>query len=84
MTVPIAVRLLAGTGLVVLASLETVIGLAQAQQAKPIASLDGRSLRIRADTLCLHGDTPGAAARARAVRAALDAAGIRVAPPGVT
>ena len=51
---------------------------------EPIASLDGGSLRIAADTLCLHGDTPGAATRARAVRAALDAAGIRIAPPGAT
>jgi UPF0271 protein len=34
------------------------------------------------DTLCIHGDTPGAAAIARAVRDALEAAGIVVAPPG--
>jgi UPF0271 protein len=33
-------------------------------------------------TICLHGDTPDAAARAQAVRAALEAAGIRVAPLG--
>jgi UPF0271 protein len=31
-----------------------------------------------ADTLCLHGDTPGAAENARAVRAALERAGIDV------
>lgn len=69
----------------VVESLETATARAVALALRePIASLDGRSLRIRADTLCLHGDTPGAAARARAVRAALDAAGIRVAPPGVT
>ncbi|MBC7590262.1 MAG: LamB/YcsF family protein [Salinibacterium sp.] len=32
------------------------------------------------DSLCLHSDTPGAASRARLVRAALDAAGIAVVP----
>ena len=32
----------------------------------------------RADTICLHGDTPGAAALAAAVRATLEAAGITV------
>jgi UPF0271 protein len=51
---------------------------------EPVAALDGRRLRITADTLCLHGDTPGAAARARAVRAALIDAGIRLAAPGTT
>lgn len=38
----------------------------------------GEELRVDAPTLCLHGDAPGAAATARAVRAALDAAGIEV------
>lgn len=37
---------------------------------------DGSFLPIEADTLCVHGDTPGAAAILRAVRAALVAEGI--------
>jgi UPF0271 protein len=37
---------------------------------------------VRADTLCIHGDTPGAAELAGAVRAALEAAGVRVVAPG--
>ncbi len=41
---------------------------------------DGSTLDIRADTICIHGDTPGAAAIARAVREALEAAGIEVRP----
>lgn len=53
-------------------------------RGEPVTSIDGRELRIAADTLCLHGDTPGAAARTRAVRAALDAAGIRLAVPAAT
>lgn len=39
---------------------------------------DGSSIALRADTLCLHGDTPGAVDHARAVRTALEAAGIAV------
>ena len=39
---------------------------------------DGSSLTLSCDTLCLHGDTPGAVLLARAVRNALDAAGVTV------
>jgi UPF0271 protein len=46
-----------------------------------VAAVDGTSVSVRADTLCIHGDTPGAAALARAVRAGLAAAGIEVRPP---
>jgi UPF0271 protein len=41
----------------------------------------GETVRLRADTLCIHGDTPGAPAFARAVRAALEAAGVAVRGP---
>lgn len=44
-----------------------------------VTSLDGLPVSVRADTLCLHGDTPGADRLARAVRNALTNAGIRVA-----
>ena len=47
-----------------------------------VTSIDGGSdVALRADTLCVHGDTPGAAALARTIRAALEAAGVRVAAP---
>jgi len=39
---------------------------------------DGTWTRIEAETLCLHGDSPGAGDAARAVRAALAGAGIAV------
>ena len=39
---------------------------------------DGSTVRVRADTLCIHGDTPGAAAAARAVRVALEHDGIEI------
>jgi UPF0271 protein len=38
----------------------------------------GRSVGVRARSLCLHGDTPGAVALARRVRAELESAGVRV------
>jgi UPF0271 protein len=37
------------------------------------------SVSCDVDTICIHGDTPGAGALAQAVRAALDAAGVKVA-----
>ena len=40
---------------------------------------DGARVAIRADSLCLHGDTPGAVGIARAVRRALADAGVRIA-----
>ncbi len=44
-----------------------------------VTSAGGDVVRVRARSLCLHGDTPGAAALARRVRAELEAAGVRVA-----
>lgn len=39
---------------------------------------DDSEIRVRADTLCIHGDTPGAAEAARAVREELESCGIEV------
>jgi len=44
-----------------------------------VTSHDGKQVAVRADTLCIHGDTPGAPDYARAVRAALEAAGVTLA-----
>ena len=41
-------------------------------QGAPVFTLDGLLLRIRAETLCLHSDTPNALNIARAVHAALN------------
>jgi UPF0271 protein len=41
-------------------------------QGDPITTLDGGLLRVRADTICLHSDTPHALNIARAVHAALN------------
>ena len=54
------------------------VGMATGQA---VTAIDGTSVSVRADTICIHGDTPGAAALARAVRERLAAAGIQVRPP---
>jgi UPF0271 protein len=47
-----------------------------------VRSLDSDTdVPVRADTLCIHGDTPGAAELARTVKTALEEAGVRVAAP---
>ncbi len=43
-----------------------------------VEAVDGALVELAVDTVCLHGDTPGAVQIARAVRAALEAAGIAV------
>ena len=43
-----------------------------------VPSVDGRLVPVPARSLCLHGDTPGAAAAAGRVRAALEDAGVTV------
>ena len=45
---------------------------------KQVVAVDGSTIALQADTICLHGDTPGAADHARAVRTGLEAAGITV------
>jgi 5-oxoprolinase (ATP-hydrolysing) subunit A len=43
-----------------------------------VPTIDGGELALDLDSLCLHGDTPGAPATARAVRDRLSAAGVRL------
>ncbi|MBS0193405.1 MAG: LamB/YcsF family protein [Proteobacteria bacterium] len=43
-----------------------------------VTTRTGERIHLRADTLCLHGDRPDAAAFARALRALLDAQGVAV------
>ncbi len=46
-----------------------------------VEAVDGSIVEVEAASLCVHGDSPGAVAMARAVRAALDEAGVRVRAP---
>ena len=43
-------------------------------------AIDGSRVSVRADTLCLHGDTPGAGQIARRIHERFRAEGIRIAP----
>ncbi|GAA2364404.1 5-oxoprolinase subunit PxpA [Streptomyces cuspidosporus] len=45
-----------------------------------VTSIDGEPVQVAVRSLCVHGDTPGAADLARRVRAELAAAGVRVEP----
>lgn len=47
-----------------------------------IVAITGEEILVEADTLCLHGDTPGAVEMARAVRGALVGAGVEITPVG--
>ncbi len=47
-----------------------------------VTAIDGREVEIGGDTICLHGDTPGAADMARTIRQRLESAGITVIPMG--
>jgi UPF0271 protein len=47
-----------------------------------VTAADGSTIDLRVETICVHSDTPGAAAIAAAVRSALAEAGIEVRAPG--
>lgn len=47
---------------------------------RSVTSIDGEPVEVDVRSLCVHGDTPGAADIARRVRAELEAAGVRVEP----
>ncbi|GGX87759.1 LamB/YcsF family protein [Streptomyces fructofermentans] len=57
------------------AVVERAVGLAV---SGVVASHCGRDIAVRARSLCLHGDTPGAVDLARRVRAGLESSGVRV------
>jgi 5-oxoprolinase (ATP-hydrolysing) subunit A len=45
-----------------------------------LTAVDGTEIEVRADSICTHGDSPGAVEMARALRTALTGAGIEIAP----
>lgn len=57
---------------------EIAAGRAVAIAAGHVEATDGSTVPIRARSICVHGDTPGAVAIARSVRAALEAGGVAV------
>ena len=47
-----------------------------------VLAINGEEVEMTADTICLHGDTPGAADLAQTLRQRLEAAGVSIAPMG--
>lgn len=47
-----------------------------------VTARDGSDISLHVDTICVHGDTPGAAELAHALRQGLEAAGVRLAAAG--
>ncbi|MGX1162900.1 UPF0271 protein [Arthrobacter sp. SLBN-100] len=45
-----------------------------------VRAIDGSILKIRAESICVHGDSPGAVAMAAAVKSALGDAGVSIGP----
>ncbi|GAB3887376.1 LamB/YcsF family protein [Terrabacter terrigena] len=43
-----------------------------------VTAVDGTDVEVRAESVCIHGDTPGAVEMARAVRRELEAAGVEI------
>ena len=49
-------------------------------EGRPVQDVEGGSLTLTPQSICVHGDTPGAVEIARQVRAALTGAGVTLAP----
>jgi 5-oxoprolinase (ATP-hydrolysing) subunit A len=62
----------------VLTDEEAVLGQVTRLARGSVTTVDGRLIALRAESVCLHSDTPGAADLARRVRTHLDSTGIRV------
>ena len=67
----------------VLHSIEEVVdrSLRMVTEGKATA-ITGEEIEVQAESLCIHGDTPGAVEMARSLRQALESAGAKVSPLG--
>ncbi len=45
---------------------------------RAVVAVDGSTIKFESDTICVHGDTEGAARLAREIRRGLEDAGVRV------
>jgi 5-oxoprolinase (ATP-hydrolysing) subunit A len=45
-----------------------------------VLAVDGTDVAVEAESVCIHGDTPGAVGMARSVRSALEAEGVEIRP----
>ena len=66
----------------VIGQIEEVVNRAMLIAAeRAVTAIDGTRIQLDADTICIHGDTPGAASMAAWIRAGLQSAGVDVKPP---
>ncbi|MBI3007811.1 MAG: LamB/YcsF family protein [candidate division NC10 bacterium] len=59
---------------------EAVVARVLAMVQGKVTAITGKIIPITVETICLHGDTPGAGALARRIRQALEAAAVQVVP----
>ncbi len=59
---------------------QVVERLVQWVESGTVTAVDGSTVRVEAESICLHGDTPGAVSLSAAVRTGLDRAGVDVRP----
>ena len=65
----------------VISDVDTVVARAfRMATAAEVQTQEGEVITAAVESLCLHGDTPGAVELTRRVRDALEAAGVRLAP----
>jgi UPF0271 protein len=48
-----------------------------------VRSVEGRDVAVRGETICVHGDTPGAVGFARELRSRLEIEGVRISAPKI-
>ena len=65
-------------GAVIVDAAQVLTRVAAIAREHAVIAIDGTRVPITMDTICVHGDTPGAAALAARIRAALAASGIDV------
>ena len=46
-----------------------------------VRSVEGEDVEVRGETICVHGDTPGAVEFARELRKQLEREGVRISAP---
>ena len=46
-----------------------------------VRSIEGQDIEVRGETICVHGDTPGAVEFARELRTRLESEGVKISPP---
>jgi UPF0271 protein len=46
-----------------------------------VRSVEGRDVDVRGETICVHGDTPGAVEFARELRTQLETEGVKISAP---